>query len=157
MIVIFVSLIYISEVVVRSLYVVKKIAKDNEVLCNYEDNMFKVIPNTVTDSFEYANRFNRMMKKIRNQYDLLMYDNTNILFEGDSCIYNCLVIDNYLAKLKDINGNGIHLEKKENVSEIAVGINLLKRIRVGTKLIGVDGKEYVVKSVLADNQRWFYS
>ena len=89
MIVIFVSLIYISEVVVRSLYVVKKIAKDNEVLCNYEDNMFKVIPNTVTDSFEYANRFNRMMKKIRNQYDLLMYDNTNILFEGDSCIYNC--------------------------------------------------------------------
>lgn len=156
MIVIFVSLIYISEVVVRSLYVVKKIAKDNEVLCNYEDNMFKVIPNTVTDSFEYANRFNRMMKKIRNQYDLLMYDNTNILFEGDSCIYNCLVIDNYLAKLKDINGNGIHLEKKENVSEIAVGINLLKRIRVGTKLIGVDGKEYVVKSVLADNQRWFY-
>lgn len=159
--------------------------------CRYEINrihnlfgsdikkLYKIEQGYISSDIEYYQKFNDCIIKLRDEYDIAIYENTNILPTGvygeefaDFMMKNFtseelertgglppfLKIDDSLISLiglKDENNNDIHLGAIEGKLEVAIGSIYKNILPVGTEFYNrYTGQEYIVKYILKDGQSW---
>lgn len=157
------------------------IVKERKLLGEARDNLYMMKSTYYTLDFSYYDGYRDFLLKMKQDYDIGIYHSTNVHFSsgfdedamaeiktrfpdvldpsGNTVLFPRLRIDDCLMQrlgFQDENGNEIKLQTDEKGrEEIAVGPELSPYVGIGDELVdGYDKTVYVVKYILADNQKW---
>lgn len=144
-----------------------------------KDNLYKLEQGYLVQDYSYYEKYRDVLLELRENYDIVLYENTNIYpigTEADllSYVHNnftpeelhlsgtlvpLLKIDNILleaADIRDEQGNPVSLKVGEDgVTEVAVGSFYKGVMKVGDTFESRISKEkYRVVCILGENSRW---
>ncbi len=152
----------------------------HDFLGDNRNRLYKLESDFLVWDFGYSEQYHDCILELRDKYNLVLYENSGMFLKGDfkqdiieytlmntkddmvlqTGLPQVLFADNELLELtgvKDKNGNLIKLGTREGKIEIAVGSFYENIMPVGTVCCdGYTGQEYIVTSILADNQEWMY-
>lgn len=179
-IIIAISLIMVFQVMSVYLLCNYDIQQVHGFLKNNTKQLYKLESEFMTTDSAYYDRYNACVMELRERYEVVLYDNTNIYPHGlynetfaeylithatdenilASGLPSVLRVDNGLLRLTDIKdseGNLLVLGERDGKLEVAIGSFYEPIMPLGSVFSDrFTGQEYVVAYVLADNQRWMY-
>ncbi len=157
-----------------------EIIQAHDFFGNNRNQLYKIESDFMVWDFGYGKNYHDCIKELRDKYNIVLYENSNISIVGDfkeditdyifmntnddvvlqTGMPHVLFADNELlelTKVKDKNGNLIRLGTEDGRIEVAVGSFFEEIMPVETVFSDRFMKqEYIVKYILADNQEWMY-